>query len=36
MGKENGVPCITVGDMEQDEVTKLKEFNKDGVCQYID
>ena len=35
-GKGNGVPCITVGGREQDEVTKLKEFNKDGGCQYID
>jgi len=34
-GKGNGVPCITVGDREQ-ELTKLKEFNKDGGCQYFD
>jgi hypothetical protein len=25
-GKGNGVPCIKVGDREQDEVTKLEEF----------
>jgi hypothetical protein len=29
-GKGNGVPCITVGDWEQDEVMKLKNFNMDG------
>jgi hypothetical protein len=34
-GKANGVPCIGAGDREQDEVMKLKDFNMDGVCQYI-
>jgi len=34
-GKGNGVPCITVGCREQDEVRKLKEFNMNGGCQYI-
>jgi hypothetical protein len=34
-GKGNGVPCITVGDREHDEVTKLKDFNMDRGCQYI-
>jgi len=29
-GKGNGVPCITVGDREQDEVMKLKYFIMDG------
>jgi len=33
-GKGNGVPCITVGDREHDEVTKLTKCNKDGGCQY--
>jgi hypothetical protein len=26
-GKGNGVRCIKVGDRDQDEVTKLKDFN---------
>jgi hypothetical protein len=33
-GKGNGVPFITVGDRDQDEVTKLKDFNMDGDGQY--
>jgi hypothetical protein len=28
--KGNGVPCITVGVREQDEVKKLKDFNMVG------
>jgi hypothetical protein len=31
----NGIPCISVGDREQKEVMKLKNFNMDGVRQYI-
>ena len=34
LGRGNGVPCSSVGDREQDEVRKLKDFNKDGGCQY--
>jgi hypothetical protein len=34
-GKGNGVPCITVGIREQEEVMNLKDFNTDGACQYI-
>jgi hypothetical protein len=32
--KGNGVPCLTVGDRELDEVMKFKEFNMQGECQY--
>jgi hypothetical protein len=35
-GKGKGVPCIKVGDREHDEVKKLKDFNMDGGCQYIE
>ena len=35
-GKENGVPCFTVGDGKHDEVTKLKDFNMEGGRQYIE
>jgi len=35
-GKGNGVPCITMGDREHDEVKKLKDFNMDVGCQYIE
>jgi hypothetical protein len=35
LGKANGVPCIAVGDREQDEVMKLKDFNIDCGCLYI-
>jgi len=35
-GKGNGVPLITVGDREQEEVMKLKDFNMNGGCQYIE
>jgi len=35
-GKGNGVPCIAVGDREQDEVMKLKDFSTDGGCHYIE
>jgi hypothetical protein len=35
-GKGKIVPCIAVGDGEQDEVMKLKEFNKDGGCRYVE
>ena len=31
-----GVPCITVGDREHDEVRTLKDFNMDVGCQYIE
>jgi len=34
--KGNGVPLITVGDREQEEVMKLKDFNTDDGCQYIE
>jgi len=34
--KGNGVPCIAVGDREQEEVMKLKDFIMDGGCQYIE
>jgi hypothetical protein len=32
-GKGKEVPCITVGDREQDEVTKLKNFNMGYSCE---
>jgi hypothetical protein len=35
-GKGNGIPCSSVGDMEQVEVTKLKDFNMDGGSQYME
>jgi hypothetical protein len=35
-GKGNGVPSSSVGNMEKDEVTKLKDFNMVGGCQYIE
>jgi len=35
-GKGNGVPCFTLEDREHDEVTKLKDSNMDGGCQYIE
>jgi hypothetical protein len=28
-GKGNGVPCVTTGDKEQEEVTKLKNIDMD-------
>jgi len=34
--KGNGVPLITVGDREQEEVMKLKDFYTDDGCQYIE
>jgi hypothetical protein len=34
-GKGNGVPCLTVGDNEKDEVMNLKDFIIDGGCQHI-
>ena len=33
-GKGNGVPCLTLGDREIDEVMNLKYFIMDGGCQY--
>jgi len=36
LGRRNGVPCSSVDDREQEEVTKLKDFNMDGGCQYIE
>ena len=33
-GKGNGVPCLTVGDKEKEEVMNLKDFIMDGGCQY--
>ena len=35
-GKGKGGPCITVGGREHDEVRKLKDFNMDVGCQYIE
>jgi hypothetical protein len=35
-GKGNGVPRITVGDSEQEEVMKLKHFSMDVGCQCIE
>jgi hypothetical protein len=35
-GKRNGVPCITAGDSEQEEVMKLEYFVMNGGCQYIE
>ena len=35
-GKGKGVPCITVGDREKDEVMYLKDFIMDGDCQYTE
>jgi hypothetical protein len=35
-GKGNGIPCSSVGDREQDEVTKLKDFNMDGGSQCME
>ena len=34
LGRGNGVPCSSVGNREQVEVMKLKDFNMDGGCQY--
>ena len=34
-GKGNGVPCLTVGNKEKDEVMNLKDFIIDGGCQHI-
>jgi len=34
--KGNGVPLITVGDREQEEVMKLEDFIMNGGCQYIE
>jgi hypothetical protein len=33
-GKGNGLPSITVGDREQDEVMNLKDLNTDCSCYY--
>jgi hypothetical protein len=35
-GKGNGVLCSTTDDREQDEVMKLKDFNADSSCEYIE
>jgi len=35
-GKGNGVPCITVGDREHDEVRKLKDINMEVGCKNIE
>jgi len=35
-GRRNGIACITVDDREHDEVRKLKDFNMDVRCQYIE
>jgi hypothetical protein len=35
-GNGNGVLWSTAGDREQDKVMKLKDFNKDSSCEYID
>jgi hypothetical protein len=35
-GKGKGVPCFNVGDREHNKVTKLKGFNMDGGCQYVE
>jgi hypothetical protein len=34
--KGNGVHCVTEGDRERHEVTKLKDFIMDGGCHYIE
>jgi hypothetical protein len=31
--RRNGVPCSSVGDWEQDQVMKLKDFIMNGGCQ---
>jgi hypothetical protein len=35
-GKGNGVPCLTLGDRDQEEVMKLRDFIMDGGCQYTE
>jgi hypothetical protein len=35
-GKGNGIPCSSVGDSEQDEVTNLWNFKVDCGVQYIE
>jgi len=35
-GKGNGVPYITVGDRELEEVMKLKDINMEVGCKYIE
>jgi hypothetical protein len=35
-GKGNEDPCSSVCEREQEEVMKLKDFNMDGGCQYIE
>jgi len=34
--KGNGVPSLTLGDREQEEVMKLKDFIMNGGCQYTE
>jgi hypothetical protein len=34
--KGNGVPSLTLGDREQEEVMKLKDFVMKGGCQYTE
>jgi hypothetical protein len=35
-GKGYGVPCLTLGDIEKDEVKNLKDFVMNGGCQCIE
>jgi hypothetical protein len=35
-GKGNGDTCSQVWERQQEEVMKLKDFNMDGGCQYIE
>jgi hypothetical protein len=34
--KGKGVPCLTMGDREQEEVMKLKDIIMNGGCKYIE
>jgi hypothetical protein len=34
--KGKGVPCLTLGEREHEEVMKLKDFIMNGACQYTE
>jgi hypothetical protein len=34
--KGNGVPCLTLGETEHEEVKKLKDIIMNGGCQFIE
>jgi hypothetical protein len=35
-GEGKGIPCIKLGHREHDEVRKLKDFNMEVGCEYIE